>query len=219
MVSMMSNNDICFVVGQMGHFGWHCPDVQCYGCDEFGHFALDLPIKIPPSETPWHHDRSHSKLQYTRRDRSYSTFHDVRHGRHFSQSQSHCHSHCDRNSSFRGHTSHSSSTHHSSSCCPLANGCPHHHSCHDTSNQHSCTQSCTHHFSYRYHSCHYSTEQSQSHSSNSHCTAQETQPRKAKPHPRPSTPNKPHCSKTVIIKNSPSDSSSDSYSDSDPLNY
>ena len=61
-------------------------------------------------------------------------------------------SHCDRSSSFSRHTSHSFSSHHSTSCCPLANGCLHHHSCHDTSG-HSHTQSHTHHFS-NTHSCH-----------------------------------------------------------------
>ena len=56
-------------------------------------------------------------------------------------------------------------------------------------------------------------------SSTSHHTAQEPQARKAKQCPRPSTPHKPHHSKTVIIQDSPSDFSSDSDSDSDPLNY
>ena len=43
--------------------------------------------------------------------------------------------------------------------------------------------------------------------------------RKAKPCPRPSTLNKSHHSKTVVIQNSPSDSSSDSDNDIDPFNY
>ena len=106
---------------------------------------------------------------------------------------------------FRRHKSCFSSGHHSSLYCPLTSGHPHHHLCHDTSNWHSHTPSHTHHFSYRHHSCHYSTDQSQSCSSNSHYTAQETQLRKAKAYPRPSTPHKPHHSKTVIIQASPSD--------------
>ena len=39
MVSMMSNNDQCFVCRCMGYFGHHCPNAQCYSCNEFGHFA------------------------------------------------------------------------------------------------------------------------------------------------------------------------------------
>ena len=44
---------------------------------------------------------SHSMHQYThtQRDRSHSTYYGPRHGRHFSRSQSSCHSHCDRSSS------------------------------------------------------------------------------------------------------------------------
>ena len=60
-VSMRSSDDNCFVCGWTGHFGCHCPDVQCYGCYEFGHFAQDCPHKIPPSVTPCHHGRSHSR--------------------------------------------------------------------------------------------------------------------------------------------------------------
>ena len=56
------------------------------------------------------------------------------------------------------------------------------------------TPSNTHQFSCRCHSCHYSTDWRQSHSSNSNCTAQETQPmRNAKPHSRPPTLHKSHC--------------------------
>ena len=74
------------------------------------------------------------------------------------------------------------------------------------------------HFSHKHHSC-YSTYWSWSCSSNSHCTAPKTQPRKAKQHPRLSIPHKSYYSKTVAIQDSPLDSSSDSDSDSDPLNY
>ena len=100
----------------------------------------------------------------------------------------------------------------SSSCCPLANRFPYHLSCHDT-NLHSLTPSPTHHFC-RHHS-HHSTDQNQSCFSNSHHTTQE----KAKPCLKPSTIHKPYHSKMVTIQNSPSDSSSNLYRDTDPLNY
>ena len=38
MVSMMSNDHRCFVCGQTGHTGLHCPNAHHYSCDEFGHF-------------------------------------------------------------------------------------------------------------------------------------------------------------------------------------
>ena len=136
----------------------------------------------------------------------------------FNRSQScHC-SNCNKSSSsVRRHTLYSLSSHGSSSCHPSANRLPHHHSCHDT-NKHIHTPFHTHHFSHRHHSC-CSTDWSQSHSCNSHCTAQETEQRKAKQCPRPSTPYRPHHSKTVNIQDFPSDSSSDSDSNSDPLFY
>ena len=101
-------------------------------------------------------------------------------------------------SSFRRHTAHSSSSHHSSSCYPSADGCSHHLSCHDTK-RHSHIPSCTCHFSNR---CH-STCQSGPHSSNPHCTIQGPKPRNAKQLPRPSTPHKSHHCKTVTIQGSP----------------
>ena len=74
---------------------------------------------------------------HTQRDRSHS-YYDPRHRRHFRRSQSHPNLHHDRSSSFKRHTSCSSSNHHSSLCCPLADECSHYTSCHDTS-RHSCT--------------------------------------------------------------------------------
>ena len=117
------------------------------------------------------------------------------------------HSHCNKINSFRRHTSCSSSSHHSSSHHPLADGCSHYPSCHDD-DRHSHTPSHTHYLSCRHHS-HHSLDHA----------AQDSQPRKIKQCPRPSTPHKLHHPKTITIQDSPSDSPSDSDSDSDPLNY
>ena len=74
------------------------------------------------------------------------------------------------------------------------------------------------HFSHRCQSCH-SMDWSQSYSCSSHHTAQESQPRKFKQCLRPSTLHKPYCPKTVAIQDSPPDSSPDSDSNFNPLNY
>ena len=156
---------------------------------------------------------SRHQYTYTHRDRSHSTYYGPRHGRHFSRSQSCCHSHCKRSSSFRRHTLGSSSSQGSS----FGWWTPHHHSHHDT-NQHSHTPSHTCHFSHRCHSCH-STDRSWSHSSNYHHPSQEPQPRKALLCPRPPTPINPTGLRLSPSRISPSNSSSDLDSDSDPLNY
>ena len=127
MVSMISNDDKCFVCGCMGHFGHHHPDTQCDSCDEFGHFTQDCPNKIPLSRTPCQHDSSHLRqwYTYTQRDRSHSSHYGHRQGRHFNWSWSHHHSHCDRSrNSFRRHTLYSSSRYYSGSCHPSTNGWP-----------------------------------------------------------------------------------------------
>ena len=203
---------MCSVCIWTGHVACHCPDAQCYGCNEFGHFSQDCPHKIPSLRTPCHHGRSQSRHHYNhnQRDRSHSNY-GCKHRRCHSKSVMPC-SCLNRSSSFRRHTLHSSPSHYSSLCHPSANRCSHYPLCH------SCTPSHTHHFSHRHHSCH-STDLHQSHSSNFCHTTLGYQPRKVKQHPRPSTTHKLPAPKTVTIQDSHSESSSDSDSDSDPLNY
>ena len=98
-----------------------------------------------------------------------------------------------------------------------SNGCSHYPSHHDN-DRHSHTLSHTHHFPHRCDSHTPLHRQSHSCSSRSCHTAQDSQPRKIKQWPRPSTPIK-YTPQTVTIQDSPSDYSSDSDSDSDPLNY
>ena len=42
----MSSGNKCFVCGQTSNCGYCCPGVQCYCCDEFGHFAQDCPTRF-----------------------------------------------------------------------------------------------------------------------------------------------------------------------------
>ena len=103
-------------------------------------------------------------------------------GRHFNWSQSQHHSHYDRSSSiYQRHTLHSPSSSHSGLCYPLADRCSYHHLGCNTPHRCRHTQSWTCHFSHRCHSHHYSMDCSQSHSSNSHCTAWGPQPMKKAP--------------------------------------
>ena len=104
-VSMISGEEKCFVCGGTSHFGCHWPDAQCYGWDEFGHFAQDCLYKIPSSGIPCNHGRSHLRQQCTHnhRDRSHS-YYGSRHRTHYSRSQFSLHSQHDRSSSFRRHT-------------------------------------------------------------------------------------------------------------------
>ena len=164
-VSLMSGDDKCLVFGQTGHFGCHC---LCPG----------LPHKIPPSGTPCHCWRSHSKHWHTHnwRDRLHSNY-GPRHRRQYSRSQLHPHSQHHRSSSFRRHTSHSSSIHHNSWHHPSANRWSCYPSHHDTK-WYSCTSSHTWHISCRCHS-HNSMDQSWSYSSSCHHAAQGSQEDKA----------------------------------------
>ena len=202
----MSNNDRWFVCGHQS-FWLPLPAVQFYSCNEFGHFAQDCPNMIPLFGTPQHQEKSCSRPQYTHIQGTI-TLHplwaQIWETFYFNCSQPHHHSQCNKSSSnSRRHSSHTPSSQCSSLHCPSADKSSHHHSHHDTPHMYSHTPSCTCHFSHWHHSCHYSIDWSQSHSSNSYFTVWGTQPmRKAKPHPRPSTPKKSQQSKTVIIQDS-----------------
>ena len=108
--------------------------------------ALTLSVMAVMNLDTCYQGRSCSRHWYTHnwRDRSHS-YYGPTHRRHFSRSQSCCHSHQNTSSSFRRHILHSSSSHNSSLYCPLATGC----FCHllycDTS-RHSHTPSHTCHF-------------------------------------------------------------------------
>ena len=128
---------------------WH--DAWWYDSDEFAHFSQDCLDKIPPSGTPCHQDKSSSRHHYTPHLKGQIRLHVLWFQIWETFYQSCCHSYCDRSSSFRRHTLSSSSSHHSSLHPPLAHGCPHHLSYHDT-NLHSYISSCTHLFSCRCHS-------------------------------------------------------------------
>ena len=187
LVSMMSNDERCFVCGQTGHFGHPLPWCTVLQLQWIQPLCTRLPNNIPSSGTPCNQDRSHSRQQYTQsqRDRSQSTHYRHRHERHFNKS--HCWSHHDRSSSsYRRDILCSPSSHHSGLNYPLADRCSHHHSCQDTPHRHSHIPSQTCHFSHWYHSCH---------SINFHCTAWRPQPVKKVKHtqglPSPMKPTNP----------------------------
>ena len=93
------------------------------------------------------HARCHSRHWCTHnwRDRSHS-YYGPRHRRQYSRSQFCPCSHCNRSSSIRRHTSHSSSSCCGSFCPPSASGCSCYPFSHDTNRQNH-TPSCTCHFS------------------------------------------------------------------------
>ena len=77
-----------FCLWTSGSFWLPLPQCTVYSCNEFGHFAQDCPNKIPPPQTPYHQDRSHSRYQYThtQRNRPHSTHYGHRHGSHSNHS-------------------------------------------------------------------------------------------------------------------------------------
>ena len=49
---MMSSDNNCPVCGKKGHIGHHCPQAQCYNCNDFSHFAQDCPRRFPNKGHP-----------------------------------------------------------------------------------------------------------------------------------------------------------------------
>ena len=156
---------------------------------------------------------SFKSLIYLHPEGEISTYYGPRRGRHFSRSKSFHHSPHDRSIGFRRHTSCSSYSHSSSSCHPLADGFPiTTHTVTPTGivAPHSALATSPTDISHATPQTRPSltpadlTTLHRKHSQEKQSYIQDLQP-----------PNKPHCSKTVTIQDSPTDSDSDS----DPLNY
>ena len=58
---MSKKGDQCFQCQELGHISDNCPNVYCFECNEYGHIAADCPDRIPPSGTPAHHKRQHTR--------------------------------------------------------------------------------------------------------------------------------------------------------------
>ena len=61
-VNVMTNKgDQCFQCQELGYIAHNCPNVCCFESYEHGHIAADCPDRIPPSCTPAHHRRWHTR--------------------------------------------------------------------------------------------------------------------------------------------------------------
>ena len=105
--TMSSDNDRCFQCQEISHMAHYCPHIWCYGCDYYGHVAMDWPDKIPPSGTPAccrsnttnRHDRSSSRPHSHTRH----SHHDYKDRSRFSHSWS-----CSCNHKYRSSSHHDS---------------------------------------------------------------------------------------------------------------
>ena len=153
-VNMMSNEgDQCFQCQELGHIIHNCPNMHCFECDECGHIAVDSLDKIPPSGTPMHHKRWHTR-HCTRLTSRHHNWDRYRYSRSRSQSYScgywsnSCNSSCRSCSqSHHRHPHRSTSRHHHSNTHHYHNDTPHRKSSsHRSLSTHSrgCSRSRTH---------------------------------------------------------------------------
>ena len=220
-MNVMSSDDNCFVCGKKGDIGHHCPQVQCYSFDDFGHFAQDCPKKIVPSGTPHHHNRScsHSHHNHGHRDRSHTFHHRHGQGNCLDRSGAHHWSKCDRSTRHHWrHAPYSISHHNIHSCYPSTDRYPRRHSCRDTPHCH--RWNTFRHSSCWHHSQHCSTGHSWSSLRHSSGTTHRFHTRKvSKPCSWTEIPHRPLHHKKVTIKDSQTDSSLESDGNWDILNY
>ena len=129
-VNVMTNEgDQCFQCQELGHIAHNCPNMCCFECYEYGHIAADCLDKMPPSGTPVHQKRWHTR-HHTRSTSRHHHWERHRYSRLRSQSYSHGYQSNSHNSSYRSHLqSHHRHPHRSTSqhCHPRTN-CY----CHDT---------------------------------------------------------------------------------------
>ena len=214
-VSMMFGDDRCFVCWWTGHFGHHCPDAQCYGSDEFS----PLPRTVP---TRFLNQECHTTMTYliqcidtpTTRGTDHTPIMSL-YRRHFSRSHSGPHSHCNSSSSLRRHTICSSSRHHGSLHHPQLMDAP------VTPPAVIPTDIVTPHPTLTISPAGVTSLQRLEPVLLQQLPLHSIRISTQKSHTVPKTFNTPSChySKTVTIQDCPSDSSPDSDSDSDHLNY
>ena len=220
MVSMMSNDDRCFVCRWMGHFGHHCPNAQCYR-------IWPLCIRLPQQDSflrntmwPWQVSFKaiifpHPQGQITLHPlwaQTWETFQMITITLSFPVQQ-------EQQQFQKAHimllikppqwlT------------LPFAWWMSHQHSCQDTPHRHSCSPSHTCHFSLQHHLA--TIPRSTANLTPATLTTWHREhswwgkPSHTQDHEPPHTS---HHSKIVISQDSPSDSSSDSEDNSDSLNY
>ena len=68
---MSQEEDCCFQFQELDHIAHHCPNVQCFMCDEYGHIVVDCPHRIPPSGTPAPQHRPKSRKRHHNSSTSY----------------------------------------------------------------------------------------------------------------------------------------------------